>query len=79
MIDMFLQKISFERCVFEQGVYVKCWNREMKEEKLLVRLYVDDMLVNGSNTDLISEFKSQMLSEFEMSGDSFFLSPLKLA
>jgi len=51
----------------------------MKEEKLLVRLYVDDMLVNGSNTDLISEFKSQMLSEFEMSGDSFFLSPLKLA
>jgi len=65
-IDTILLKIDFEICVSEQGVYVKCWIYERKEEKLLVCLYIDDMLVTGSNTNLINKFKSQMHNEFEM-------------
>ena len=34
---------------------------------MIICLYVDDMLVTGSSEELASEFKTQMLSEFEMS------------
>ena len=51
----------------EHGVYVK-YVYNMRLEKLIVRLFVDDLLlVTGSNAELITQFKYQMLSEFEMS------------
>jgi len=53
--------------VFEHGVYVKCWHNCEQMEKLIVCLYVDDLLVIGRNESIIIQFKSQMLSEFEMS------------
>lgn len=34
---------------------------------MVICLYVDDMLVTKSKLEAIAEFKSQMLSEFEMS------------
>jgi len=53
--------------VNEHGVYVK-YVYNMRLEKLIVRLFVDDLLlVTGSNAELITQFKYQMLSEFEMS------------
>ncbi|GKD43760.1 retrovirus-related pol polyprotein from transposon RE1 [Tanacetum coccineum] len=36
-------------------------------ERLIISLYVDDLLVIGSNDRLVKEFKKQMESEFDMS------------
>ena len=62
-IDSFLHKLSFTKCTVEHGVYV----RESEHEGLLiVCLYVDDLLVTGSNLKEIEVFKKVMEAEFEM-------------
>ncbi|XP_017420329.2 uncharacterized mitochondrial protein AtMg00810-like [Vigna angularis] len=62
-----MSSIGFEKCVSEHGLYVKSCQHSGRQEKLIVCLYVDDLLVTGSCEELISDFKLQMLSEFEMS------------
>jgi hypothetical protein len=54
---------GFRKCSVEYGVYVKC-----SEDKhmLIICLYVDDLLVTGSSSTEIEDFKSQMKMEFEM-------------
>ncbi|XP_017414540.1 uncharacterized mitochondrial protein AtMg00810-like [Vigna angularis] len=59
--------IGFEKCVLEHGLYVKCCQHNGRIERLIVCLYVDDLLVTGCSEEMISEFKTQMLMEFEMS------------
>jgi hypothetical protein len=62
-IDKFLIDIGFVKCVTEHGVYVK----KHDEKGLIVMcLYVDDLLITGSNDKYISEFKSDLKREFEM-------------
>ncbi|GAU51495.1 hypothetical protein TSUD_413780, partial [Trifolium subterraneum] len=62
-IDKFLIEIGFVKCVTEHGVYVK----KHDEKRLIVMcLYVDDLLITGSNDKYISEFKSDLKREFEM-------------
>lgn len=39
----------------------------MKQELLVVVVYVDDLLVTGSSLRLIQEFKLEMATKFEMS------------
>ena len=53
----------------EHGVlYVKHVYNNLRLEKLIVCLYVDALLlVTGSSAELITQFKYQMSSEFEMS------------
>ncbi|GAU45883.1 hypothetical protein TSUD_401080, partial [Trifolium subterraneum] len=52
-----------EECVTEHGVYVK----KHDEKGLIVMcLYVDDLLITCSNDKYISEFKSDLKREFEM-------------
>jgi hypothetical protein len=46
------------------GVYVK---KGIEGNQLLIYLYVDDLIVIGSDVKEIEAFKSQMMSEFEMS------------
>lgn len=58
-----LGQMGFVRCPYEHAVYTK---REGKET-LIISVYVDDLLVTGSNTALIEEFKRKMSSNFEMS------------
>ncbi|XP_014524000.1 uncharacterized protein LOC106780253 [Vigna radiata var. radiata] len=48
-------------------MYVQCCQHIGKEEKLIVCLYVDDLLIIGSSKEKILDFKIQMLKEFEMS------------
>jgi len=62
-IDKFFIEQGFKKCLAEHGVYMK----GSKETSLLIIcLYVDDLMLTGSNMQDIEEFKSVMKSEFEM-------------
>lgn len=58
-----LEDLGFVRCPYEHDVYVK---RE-GTESLIVGVYVDDLLIIGTNLSLIKDFKVQMSNAFEMS------------
>lgn len=62
-LDKSLKSIGFERCSHDQAVYT----RNKKGCLLIVGVYVDDLIVTGSSEREISEFKEQMMKEFEMS------------
>ncbi|KAL4302663.1 hypothetical protein GQ457_10G003570 [Hibiscus cannabinus] len=64
IIDSYLQKLGFQRCVNEATLYLK---KEKNAYLLVISLYVDDLLVMGSNDKAVSEFKLSMQKEFEMS------------
>ncbi|GAU20588.1 hypothetical protein TSUD_297610 [Trifolium subterraneum] len=73
-IDKFLNDIGFSKCVTEHGVYVKnC----AEIGTIILCLYVDDLLITGSNEDHIREtseglilhqkkYASEILKRFEM-------------
>ncbi|GAU44417.1 hypothetical protein TSUD_100640 [Trifolium subterraneum] len=63
-IDSFLIKLDFIKCTSEHGVYVKGSNNE---DLILLCLYVDDLLITGSNKNILQKFKTDIMREFEMS------------
>ncbi|RDX68180.1 Copia protein, partial [Mucuna pruriens] len=65
--NSFLSQIGFKKCTSTHGFYVKCWKDNVKSEKLIVCLYVDDILITSSSEEAIFDFKWQMMNEFEMS------------
>lgn len=58
-----LGEMSFVKCSKEHSLYRK----QQRGHILLVAVYVDDLLVTGSNIDMIVEFKRGMSARFEMS------------
>lgn len=58
-----LEKLRFSKCVKEPSLY----HKKEEDDLLLVAVYVDDLLITGSSTTMISEFKKQMSTIFEMS------------
>ncbi|CAJ2662747.1 unnamed protein product [Trifolium pratense] len=62
-IDRFLSDIGFSKCVIEHGVCVK---KSTTSDIIILCLYVDDLLITGSNEAQISKFKVDMMREFEM-------------
>lgn len=58
-----LEELGFKRCPYEHGVYTRRENGEV----LIIAVYVDDILVTGTNVIAIESFKRQMSSIFEMS------------
>jgi hypothetical protein len=58
-----LNTIGFSKCVTEHGVYVR---KDQNKGVIVLCLYVDDLLITGSNESHIGEFKKQMMREFEM-------------
>nr|KYP69348.1 Retrovirus-related Pol polyprotein from transposon TNT 1-94 [Cajanus cajan] len=62
-IDSFLHQMKFIKCTYEHGVYVKSENNS---DLLIACLYVDDLLVTGSNQGMVVDFKRSMMEEFEM-------------
>ena len=62
-LNEILKKLSFEKCSKEPSLYRKQEGKHL----LLVAVYVDDLLVTGSNQDMINDFKRGMSSNFEMS------------
>jgi len=61
-IDSFLVQQGFMKCVNEHGIYCRNSNN-----KLIVCLYVDDMIVTGNNEEEMKVFKKNMMKKFEMS------------
>nr|XP_019702639.1 uncharacterized protein LOC109505099 [Elaeis guineensis] len=61
-IDAHLLTLGFQKSLSEFTLYSK----KMENDILIVFLYVDDLLVTGSNTGLVNQFKVEMKKVFEM-------------
>jgi hypothetical protein len=62
-LDDTLKNIGFCQSPLEHGLYV----RGNGNSKLLIGVYVDDLIVMGSCSREIKNFKNQMEAEFKMS------------
>jgi hypothetical protein len=62
-LDATLVSLGFTRCSLEHGDY----RRGNTDSYLLVGVYVDDLVITGSKTGEIVEFKAQMKKMFKMS------------
>ena len=62
-IDDYFRRREFIKCPHEYGLYVK---KKENGDMLIVCLYVDDLIFTGNNLEMISEFKREMATEFEM-------------
>lgn len=61
-LDETLKALGFYRCQREAAVYL----RTHSSNKLVVGVYVDDMIVAGSDLQEVERFKEEMKSKFEM-------------
>ena len=62
-LNKILKELKFGRCSKEPSLY----QRKRNEDTLIVAVYVDDLLVTGSDITMINEFKDEMAARFEMS------------
>src|ERR1043165_8778811 len=60
--DNFMVKTGYKRCEADHCCYLK----KFKSSYIILLLYVDDMLIAGSDMNEISKLKKQMSKEFEM-------------
>ena len=67
-IDSFFQERGFERSKNEPTLYLR---QEGNNDFLVVCLYVDDIIYMGLSHSIVAEFKSSMISRFEMTYLSF--------
>ena len=61
-VDVYLQSLGFAKNPSEATLYVKKSDTNI----IVVSIYVDDLLVAGSNEKLVNEFKADMFKAFEM-------------
>ncbi|XP_030449874.2 uncharacterized mitochondrial protein AtMg00810-like [Syzygium oleosum] len=61
-MDEHLLGLGFKKSLSESTLYVK----KLVSDLVVVSLYVDDMLVTGSNSAQITAFKQEMMKMFEM-------------
>lgn len=59
----FLSQLGFTKCSIEHGIYVKA---KTDVDLMVVCLYVDDLLITGSDQREVEEIKRQMKAEFDM-------------
>jgi hypothetical protein len=62
-LDDTLLSLGFQRSPSDHAVYMRCDG----DEKLLLGVYVDDLVVTGTSLEVITRFKAQMQSMFAMS------------
>jgi hypothetical protein len=62
-LDDTLLSLSFQRTPSEHAIYVR-WNNNMQ---LVVGVYVDDLVITGSDHNHIRSFKEEMAATFKMS------------
>jgi len=63
MLDRSLKKLEFSKCANEPAVYT----RGVGKSRVVLGVYVDDLIVTREDSAEIEVFKKQMTSEFEMS------------
>jgi hypothetical protein len=63
-LDNTLLSLGFWRTPSEHTIYVR-WNANVQ---LVVGVYVDDLIITGSDRDNIKSFKEEMAAAFKMSG-----------
>ncbi|GAB2301340.1 hypothetical protein Dimus_038962 [Dionaea muscipula] len=61
-LDTYLQVQGFTRCPHEYALYVK----KQEQKLILICVYVDDLLITGSSSQQIAQFKRDLVSKFEM-------------
>lgn len=61
-IDEHLKSLGFGKSLSDSTLYVK----HNEADILIISLYVDDLLVTGSNTSLVEKFKQETMEAFEM-------------
>jgi hypothetical protein len=54
--------LAFSKALFEATLYIK----KTSNDNLIISLYVDDLLVTGSNAQQVENFKQKMMQAFEM-------------
>ena len=62
-LHSFLISLDFIKSNHEQSLYLKCSDTKT----LIVHVYVDDLIVTGSSSAGIENFKAEMTREFDMS------------
>ncbi|RVX04508.1 Retrovirus-related Pol polyprotein from transposon TNT 1-94 [Vitis vinifera] len=60
--DNFMHRIGFKRCEVDHCCYVKSFDNSY----IILLLYVDDMLIAGSNIEKINNLKKQLSKQFAM-------------
>jgi hypothetical protein len=63
-IDNYFNESGFKRSKSELTLYVK---HQGNVDLLIVALYIDDLILTGSNAEMIEEFKKDMVNKYEMS------------
>lgn len=62
-LNQCLLKLGFVKCPYEHAVY----SRREGNDALIIGLYVDDLLITGTNVSAIERLKVQVKNEFDMS------------
>jgi hypothetical protein len=62
-LDAVLQELGFSRCKSEHGLYTRMKNRM----RLVVGVYVDDLIIMGESEEGVVVFKQEMKKVFRMS------------
>jgi transposase InsO family protein len=61
-IESYFDSKGFQKCPAEHTLFVKVEDRDI----LIVSVYVDDLIVTGSNEGKIKDFKQSMMKQFAM-------------
>jgi len=61
-IDTYLCQLGFKRSVADHGIYIKTYD----DVKIILTLYVDDLLILCNKLDVILQVKEELKKEFEM-------------
>ncbi|KAJ0795409.1 putative RNA-directed DNA polymerase [Helianthus annuus] len=61
-IDEYFQSHGFKKCVYEHTLFIKV----SKEARMVICLYVDDLIIASDSLKMINQFKCSMKKEFEM-------------
>jgi hypothetical protein len=62
-LDNVLHKLGFSKCKTEYGLYFRVKNYS----RLIVGVYVDDLIITGESSSEVSKFKEEMKRNFRMS------------
>jgi len=53
-------------CKIEYGVYAKNYEDNRANGRVILWLYIDDLLIMGNNDELIRKCKEELMKEFEI-------------